>query len=452
MAHHRTTSTTNCTPRRIAVVGAGVSGLVAARELHLAGHDITVFEANDYLGGHANTVSVDTAAGPVDVDTGFIVLNDRNYPNFSRILAELNVPTQPSNMSFSVADGRGDFEWASRPFGLFARPAHAVDIRFHRMLLDLLRFNRDARRLIGVNGRGPSLRQFLVERGYSDYFIERLIVPQVSAVWSADAEQLWDFPASFLAEFFDNHGILQLRGRPQWLSIPGGSRRYVTALTAPMRDRLHVDTPVRRIARDRDGATVHLDHAVERFDEVVLAVHADQALRMLADPSDAEREVLGALPYQRNETVLHTDRRLLPRRRSAWASWNFHLGEEGAGLSTVTYHMNRLQSLVADREFLVTLNRTAAIDPERVIRVIDYEHPIFTRAGIAAQERWSEISGQRHTHYCGAYWRWGFHEDGAWSGLRVSERLGARGPGLEKASPPAPPTLADEPLLAVRAA
>ena len=449
MTQHRTKITTDGAARRIAVVGAGVSGLIAARELHLAGHDVRVFEANDYLGGHTNTITVDTERGPVDVDTGFIVLNDRNYPNFSRILAELNVPTQPSNMSFSVADGRGEFEWASRPFGLFARPAHAVDIRFYRMLLDLLRFNRDARRLIGVNGRGPSLRRFLLEHGYSGYFIERFIVPQVSAVWSADAEQLWDFPASFLAEFFDNHGILQLRGRPQWLSIPGGSRRYVAALATPFRDRLHINTPVRRVARDQDGVDVHLDHAVERFDEVVLAVHSDQALRMLADPSDAEREVLGALPYQRNETVLHTDRRLLPRRRSAWASWNFHLGEGEAGLSTVTYHMNRLQSLAADREFLVTLNRTAAIDPEQIIRVIDYEHPIFTRAGVAAQQRWPEISGRRHTHYCGAYWRWGFHEDGAWSGLRVSEQLGARGPGLEDASPPA---LADDRLPAIRAA
>jgi len=433
---------------RIAVVGAGVSGLVAARELQIAGHEVSVFEAADYPGGHTNTITVETERGPVEVDTGFIVMNDRNYPNFSRILAELGVSTQPSTMSFSVADGRGDFEWASRARGLFARPAHAIDPRFHRMLLDLLRFNREARTLIGTNGDGPSLRQFLVGGGYSEYFIERLMVPQVSAVWSADPDQLWDFPARFIAEFFDNHGILELRRRPKWLSISGGSRRYVAALVAPFVDRLHLEAPVRRIERDPEGVDLFLDDSVERFDEVVLATHSDQALRMLGDPTVAEREILGALPYQRNETVLHTDERLMPRRRSAWASWNFHLSDEqSAGRATVTYHMNRLQSLAADHEFLVTLNRTSAIDPEQIIRTIDYEHPVFTRAGVAAQDRWSEISGRNRTYYCGAYWRWGFHEDGAWSALRVTEQLGGRAPGLEEALPLAPAAMADDPAL-----
>jgi len=432
-------------PARIAVVGAGVSGLVAARELQLAGHDVRLFEANDYPGGHTNTIDVETVDGRLPVDTGFIVLNDRNYPNFTRILSELGVPTQPSNMTFSVADGLGKFEWSSKLVGLFARPAHAVDPRFHRMLLDLLRFNREARELVGTNGSGPSLRQFLVDRGYSEYFIERLIVPQVSAVWSADPEQLWEVPASFLAEFFDNHGVLQLRRKPRWLSIPGGSRRYVDAIVSELPDRVHVGTPVRRILRNDDGVDLYLDDAVELFDEVVLGVHSDQALRMLGDPSDAETEVLGELPYQRNETVLHTDRKLLPRRRSAWASWNFHLTPDPAGRTTVTYHMNRLQALATDSEYMVTLNHTDAIDPEKVIRTIDYEHPVFTRAGIAAQHRWSEISGRRHTHYCGAYWRWGFHEDGAWSALRVTERLGGRGPGLEPVEPLAPLALADDP-------
>jgi predicted NAD/FAD-binding protein len=239
---------------------------------------------------------------------------------------------------------------------------------------------------------------------------------------------MWSFPAGFLAEFFDNHRVLQLRDRPSWRSITGGSRRYVDALVAPFRQRLHLRAPVRRIHRVPDGVVIALDDSCERFDEVVIAVHSDLALRMLADPSPAEAEVLSAIPYQRNEAVLHTDERLMPRRRSAWASWNYHLTDRASGRTTVTYHMNRLQSLAADRDFLVTLNLTEAIDPSAVIRTSDYAHPVFTPKGVAAQRRWTEISGARRTHYCGAYWRWGFHEDGVWSALRVAERLGGRGP------------------------
>jgi uncharacterized protein len=413
---------------RVAVVGGGVSGLVAARHLHDAGHEATLFEAADYPGGHTNTIRVETERGAWNVDTGFIVFNDRNYPNFERLLDRLGVATQPADMSFSVADEAGRFEWASRPAGLFANPAHLVDRRFHRMLLDLLRFNRQARALIGTNGSGPSLRRFLADGGYSDYFIERLIVPQVSAVWSADPDQLWSFPASFLAEFFDNHGILALTGRPRWRTIVGGSRTYVEAIIAPMRDSIRLQTPVRRIERHPDRVEIVWDDGSQGFDEVVIATHADQALAMLADPSPAERELLGAFPYQRNEAVLHTDERLLPRRRRAWASWNFHLVDEPVGLTTVTYHMNRLQALSADREFCLTLNRTEAIDPARIIRRIDYQHPVFTRAGIAAQGRHGEISGPNRTRYCGAYWRWGFHEDGVWSALRACEPLAQKLP------------------------
>jgi predicted NAD/FAD-binding protein len=426
--------------RRIAVVGAGISGLVATHELLGAGHDVHLFEAGEYAGGHANTVSVETGDGRWDVDTGFVVLNDRNYPNLDRLFAELGVATQPAEMSLSVSDGAGRFEWASRPAGLFARPAHFVDPRFHRMLADLLRFNREARTLVGQNGAGPSLREFLVRGRYSPYFVERLIVPQVSAIWSADPAELWSFPASFMAEFLANHGALQLRGRPRWRCVSGGSRRYVEALTRGFAGRLHLRAQVRRIARGLDGAELAIRGAAERFDEVVLAVHSDQALALLADPSRAEREVLGAIPYQSNEAVLHTDRRLLPRRRAAQASWNFHLCRRPAGRTTITYDMTRLQSLPSEERFLVTLNRSDAIDPDRVIRRFDYAHPTYTRAGVAAQRRWAEISGHRSTHYCGAYWRWGFHEDGVFSALRVSEALGGRGPIAPEAagSRPAP--------------
>ena len=432
--------------KRVAVVGAGVSGLVAAAELRDAGHDVHVFEAGDHAGGHTNTIEVDTSAGPLAIDTGFIVFNERNYPNFERMLAELGVASQPADMSFSVSDGRGGFEWATTgPRGLFARPAHALDPRFHRMLRDLVRFNREARKLVGTRDGGPSLRRFLEEGGYSEYFVERLLVPQASAVWSADPAQMWSFPAGFLAEFFDNHRVLQLTGRPSWRSITGGSRRYVEALIAPFRDRVHLRTPVRRIEREGTRVLVGVGDSQEEFDEVVLAVHSDVALSLLADPSPAEREVLGAIPYQQNRAVLHTDMSLMPRRRSAWASWNFHLIDRPTGRTTVTYHMNRLQSLSAERDYLVTLNLSEAIEPTEVIRRIDYSHPVFTPEGVAAQGRWAEISGHRRTHYCGAYWRWGFHEDGVWSALRVSERLGGRGPLPQPGAAPAPAPLEAEP-------
>ena len=355
--------------RRIAVVGAGVSGLVAAAELHRAGHDVHVFEAGEYPGGHTNTIDVETPGGRLAVDTGFIVFNELNYPNFERMLAELGVASQPTDMSFSVSDGRGGFEWATTgPRGLFARPAHALDPRFHRMLRDLVRFNREARKLVGSGGRGPSLRRFLADGRYSDYFVERLLVPQASAVWSANPAQMWRFPASFLAQFFDNHRVLQLRDRPSWRSITGGSRRYVEALIAPFHERVNLRAPVRRVHRVPGGVVIALDDSCERFDEVVIAVHSDVALRMLADPAPAETDILGAIPYQRNEAVLHTDASLMPQRRSAWASWNYHLIDRPTGRTTVTYHMNRLQSLVADRDYLVTLNLTDAIDPATVIR------------------------------------------------------------------------------------
>jgi uncharacterized protein len=418
-------------PSRIAVVGGGISGLLSAAELHAAGHEVTVFEAGDYAGGHTNTISVEGPGGPLHVDTGFIVFNERNYPNFERMLGELDVPSQPANMSFGVSDGHGRFEWAARGArGIFARPRHLVDPQFIRMLSDLVRFNREAKGLLGANGQGPSLGDFLVDGNYSEYFIERLIVPQVSAVWSADPDQMWSFPASFLANFFDNHGVLQIRNRPIWRTIPGGSRRYVEALSEPFADRIRLRTPIERVVRNPGGDGVALLHrgGVERFDQVVLACHADQSLEILDEPTPLESELLGAFPYLANEAVLHTDAGVMPRRRSAWASWNFHLTAGEAGASTVTYDMSRLQSLVSGERYLVTLNRTGAIDPGRIIREIDYAHPVFTREGIAAQGRWAEISGADRIHYCGAYWRWGFHEDGAWSALRVSEALGGRGP------------------------
>jgi predicted NAD/FAD-binding protein len=417
--------------RTVAVIGAGVSGLVAAREIQRAGHDVVVFEAAGRAGGHTNTIAVETEAGRVHVDTGFIVFNDRNYPNFERLLDELGVASQPAPMHFSVSDGVGDFEWSSRPLGVFAKHSHLFDPRFHRMLADLLRFFREGRELVAAGSDGRSLREFCEQRGYSEYFVERLIVPQVSAVWSAPPGQLWSFPVGLLAEFLDNHGALQLRGRPRWRSIVGGSRSYLEPLTAPFADRLRLATPVESVRRLDDGVEVSSSAGVELFDDVVLAVHADQALRMLEDPSRAELEVLGALPYQANDTVLHTDESLMPRRRRAWGSWNFHLADSAPDRTTVTYDMSHLQRLRSDRRFLVTLNRSADIDPAKVVYRATYEHPVYTADGVRARARWEDISGIRGTHYCGAYWGWGFHEDGVVSALRVCERIGAVATGVD---------------------
>ncbi len=412
---------------RIAIVGAGVSGLVCAHMLR-RDHELVVFEAGERAGGHASTVGVETGTGVYAVDTGFVVFNDRNYPKFERLLGELGVATQPSQMSFGVSDGR-DFEYNGASLGgLFARRRHALSPSFYRMIADLLRFNRDAGLLLAGDSE-PSLREWLAERRYSQMFVERLIVPQTSAVWSADPAQMWSFPARFLVEFFENHGMLGLRGRPRWRTIAGGSSSYVEALVRPLRERLRLRTPVTEVRRHSSHVTVssHRDEP-ERFDAVVIATHSDQALALLGDPSARERELLGAIPYQPNEGVLHTDRSLLPRRRRAWASWNYHLDAGAPGRCAVTYHMNRLQSLRADREFCVTLNRTAAIDPERIIQTIQYAHPVYTPAGVAAQGRHEEISGHNRTHYCGAYWGWGFHEDGVASAQRVVRELGAACP------------------------
>jgi uncharacterized protein len=412
---------------RIAIVGAGVSGLVAAHLLHDR-HEICVYEAAARPGGHVNTVRVDTGGATHWIDTGFIVFNDRNYPRFVRLLDRLGVATQATEMSFGASDDAGTFAYASTsPNGLFATRSNLVSPRFHRMLRDVVRFQREARDLL-VSDDDPSLAEWLERCRFSPAFVERLIVPQAAAVWSADPRQMWSFPARFLAEFFDNHGMLALRGRPRWRAVTSGSHRYVEALVAPFRDRLRLATPVRAIRRHPDHVTISPRGGdPERFDAVVLATHSDQALQMLDDATPREHEVLGAIPYQPNEAVLHTDRRLLPRRRRAWASWNYHLLDAPAGRPTVTYHMNRLQSLrAAGEEFCVTLNRTEAIDPAKIVRRIECAHPVYTSAGRIAQRRRHEISGRRRTHYCGAYWGWGFHEDGVASAVRVAAELGGR--------------------------
>jgi len=412
---------------RIAIVGAGVSGLVAAHLLQHE-HEIVVYEENGYAGGHTNTIRVDTTHETHHVDTGFIVMNDRNYPNFSRLLSQLGVETQATNMSFSVKGEEEDFEYSGTPWGLFCQPRNLLSPRFQRMIADLLRFNRELRRLLAHEETGETLGDFLSRHVFSRMFTERLIVPQVSAVWSAEQRQMLSMPARFIAEFFSNHGMLGFSDRPRWSTVTGGSARYVEALTRPFSERIRLDTPVRSIARHSEHVEVAAAGAEpERYDHVILATHSNQALRLLSDPSEREHRLLGAIPYQPNEAVLHTDSALLPRRRGARAAWNFHLLREPKPQSTVTYYMNHLQRLTADRDFCVTLNRTEAIDPAKIIRTISYSHPVYTPGGIVAQSQHAAISGLAgRTHYCGAYWGWGFHEDGVVSALRACAPFGVK--------------------------
>jgi predicted NAD/FAD-binding protein len=414
---------------RVAIIGTGISGLTAAHLLYPE-HEIVVYEAGDHVGGHTNTIRVDTEDATWHIDTGFIVLNDRNYPRFEALLDELAVRRQPTDMSFSVSAEAEDFEYSSGGVGgLLAQPSNLGRPRFLQMVADYVRFNRAARRLLANPDDERSLHAFLDDEGFSHWFVDRLLVPQAAAVWSADPDQMWSFPARFLVQFFAHHGMLSLTGRPQWSTIAGGSARYVEALTAPFAERIRVRTPIVAVTRHPTHVDVVPDGgAAEEFDEVVIAAHADQALALLTDPSAAEAEVLGAFAYQPNDAVLHTDPALLPRRRAAWAAWNYHLPPEPRGRCAVTYYMNHLQALDADRPFCVTLNRAAAIAPEHVIRVIPYAHPVFTREAMAAQRRHEEISAVQRTHYCGAYWRWGFHEDGVASAHQALARMSMRVP------------------------
>ena len=411
---------------KIAIVGAGVSGLVAAHLL-APEHEVTVFEAGDYPGGHTNTVRVDTADETHWVDTGFIVFNDRNYPRFEKLLNRLGVASQPSNMSFGVTDQHGDFEYASTSAnGLFAKRAHLATPWFHRMLADMFRFQREARALLTSDGHGPSLGEFLDQQRYS----RRVRGPADRAPGrsgvvgrpSPDVELPRSLPGRVLRQPRDARA-----SRPAEVADRPGRLAPLRA-QADRALRLRLRTPIDGIVRSDDHVAITPRGGdPERFDHVVIATHSDQALDVLEDATHREHELLGSIPYQPNEAVLHTDRTLLPRRRRAWASWNYHLLDEPTGKPTVTYHMNRLQTLKAEREFCVTLNHGHAIAPDKVIRTIPYAHPVYTAAGEAAQRRHHEISGlHTRTHFAGAYWGWGFHEDGVKSGERVALDLGAK--------------------------
>ena len=404
---------------KIAIIGTGIAGNVAAYKLR-SEHDITVFEAGPYIGGHTNTVDVFENGHRFAVDTGFIVFNDRTYPNFMQILDEIGQASRPSEMSFSVQSHGDGLEYSGSSLNtLFAQRRNLLRPRFYRMIRDILRFNKTTLPSIDQVDDSESLRDYLRENHYSPEFIEHYLIPMAAAIWSAEPVAVLDMPVKFLVRFFANHGLLQLKDRPTWHVIEGGSREYVRKLTDGHRDRIRLNSPVESLNRFDDGIELYTaSGGVEVFDYVFLACHSDQAVSILRDPSNAERSVLGAIPYQRNEAILHTDEALMPKRRKAWAAWNYHVPKKTGSHVAVTYNMNILQGLPAENQYLVTLNNDREINPEKVIRTIQYEHPVFSRESVAAQERQRDLNKDR-TFFCGAYWKNGFHEDGVVSALNA---------------------------------
>ncbi|WP_114416736.1 NAD(P)/FAD-dependent oxidoreductase [Marinospirillum perlucidum] len=422
------------TTRKIAVVGSGIAGLTAAHLLARK-YQVTLFEAEDRLGGHTATRDIQLAGRKWAIDTGFIVFNDWTYPNFIRLLDQLGVASQPTEMSFSVTCEKSGLEYNGHNLNtLFAQRRKLFSPRFWGMLRDIFRFNREAPEELeaGLLSTEETLGAYLKRKGYGDAFIDDYLVPMGAAIWSSGLTAMQDFPLVFFVRFFKNHGLLSVKNRPQWRVIEGGSRNYVEPLTRPFAQGIRLQTPVVAVNRLEDAVEVVSVRGTETFDEVVLACHSDQALALLKDASDSEKTLLGQLPYQDNEVILHRDASLLPSRQRAWASWNYRRraperllpGRTDKDLVSLTYYMNRLQGLELDTPVCVTLNDTARIDPEKILGRYTYAHPVFTLEGITAQKKLQQINGQQHTWFCGAWCRNGFHEDGVVSALAVAEKLG----------------------------
>lgn len=408
---------------RLAVIGSGVSGLVAAWLLARK-HEVVLYEATDRLGGHAHTNEVDFGKGPIPVDTGFIVFNHRTYPLFRRVLQELGVDEASSDMSFSASIPARGVEYNGTSLNtLFAQRRNLLRPSFWRMVRGILRFYKEARELLEPDAKEISLGDYLTQRGYSKEFVDDHLVPMAAAVWSTDRRRMMDFPARFLVRFFDHHGFMEVDNRPPWFTVSGGSREYVRAIERDLGSRIRLNDPVLSVRRDR-GVRVLSERGDEGFDHVVIATHSDTALKLLAEPSAAEQQVLGALPYQKNIAQLHSDSRVMPRKRKAWASWNYHVGADVNAAPTITYWMNLLQGIESTEPLFVSLNRQAEIDPDKVHGRWIYHHPLYTAATVAAQARRPEIQGVDRIWYAGAYWGYGFHEDGVRSGVEVARRLG----------------------------
>lgn len=398
---------------RIAIIGTGIAGNIISRALHRE-HELTVFEAADYIGGHSHTHRIELGGERFAIDTGFIVFNHATYPNFTRMLAELGVASQDSSMSFSVRNEATGLEYNGTSINtLFAQRRNLLRPSFHRLWREILRFNAHAPVLLEPGSAPLTLGEYVREQRYSDEFVNNYLVPMAAAIWSAAPAEIGGMPARFLIGFFRNHGMLSVNDRPQWRTIAGGSASYVETLVAPFRACIHLNSPVESIRRQPGRVMIKARGAEAlAFDRVFLACHSDQALRLLSDAGSLEREVLGPMRYQENEAVLHTDERVLPRTRRAWAAWNYHVPVQAAERVCVTYNMNILQAIKAPATLCVTLNGSGMIDPERILRRVVYYHPIFTPAAVEAQRRHAELDGTGGCYYAGAYWRYGFHEDG----------------------------------------
>jgi predicted NAD/FAD-binding protein len=416
---------------KIAVIGAGISGLVVAYRL-CSEHDITVFEANDYPGGHTNTVDVELDGERHAVDTGFIVFNDWTYPNFIALLDELSVASQPTSMSFSVSDELSGLEYNGHKLNtLFAQRRNLLNPKFYRLVLDILRFNREAQRVIAETDEDETVGDFLSRYKFSREFAQYYLLPMGSAIWSCPTGTFAHFPIHFIAEFYKNHGLLSVRRRPIWRVIRGGSKKYIEGMTRGFRERILLRTPVMCVRRFADQVIVQPRHKkAEAFDHVIFACHSDQALRILGDDArPAEREVLAAFPYQRNVAVLHTDISLLPRNRRAWASWNYRVSAtESSASANVTYNMNLLQGIRSRHTYCVTLNDETRIAPQHTLGRFEYHHPVFNTQRTHAQRRHPDLINQNRTSFCGAYWRNGFHEDGVVSALKVVDAISKEHP------------------------
>ncbi|MEP7185930.1 MAG: FAD-dependent oxidoreductase [Rhodanobacter sp.] len=411
---------------RIAVVGSGIAGLASAWLLSRK-HHVTLFEAGSYLGGHTHTHEVTLKGRQYRVDSGFIVHNPNHYPLLTRMFDQLGVVSQPTTMSFSVQNESSGLEYNAATLDtLFCQRRNLLSPRFIGMVRDLMRFYREAPALLDTQAEGPSLGEYLAQNRYGTAFRDEHLVPMASALWSSPPTQILAFPARYLVQFMVNHQMLQISDRPQWRVVQGGSQTYVKALRARWTVKERLNCPVRRVRRDPSGVEIESAAGVEYFDEVVLACHSDQALALLADADPREQSILGAMPYQANETVLHTDASLLPANRKAWAAWNAWLPRNPDEPCTVSYCMSLLQNIEAPEPFVVTLNRSDAINPEKVLARMQYHHPVYSRTSVAAQGRKAEIQGQRHTWFAGAYWGWGFHEDGMRSAVEVAEALDVR--------------------------
>lgn len=414
--------------QKIAVIGSGIAGLTAAHVLSRE-HQVSLFEAYDYLGGHTHTQDVELAGKHYPVNTGFIVFNDWTYPNFIKLMDQLGVESEDSDMSFSVRCENTGLEYNGTSLNsLFAQRSNLFKPKFLFMVKDILRFNKQTVELLASEqvDDDQTLGQFVKQNNYSDAFVNYYIVPMGAAIWSASVDVMMDFPLRFFLKFFNNHGMLSVDERPQWRVLKGGSRSYIEPITRPFKDRIFLNTPIKKVSRDANGVDIiSAKGETHRFDQVVFACHSDQALAMLAEPTSQESDILGSIPYQNNHVVLHTDTRLMPKRKLAWASWNYHIPQRANDCAMVTYNMNILQNFHdAPETLLVTLNRSAEIKPEKIIAKFEYTHPVFTQDGIKAQGRHADISAHNRTHYCGAYWFNGFHEDGVKSGLRVAEAFG----------------------------